>query len=211
MHVKDLIPSGDRTSKVRKIAGAAKQGTKLIDKLPGNGRNGDGGGGNLLAKLLPGKRGDEGAQEGVGEGRRMPIQQSVDVAVPVETAWKLWNRYDDYPRFMHRVQSAEKVDPKHVHFSGKIWGISREWDAEITEKRTYEVVAWTSEEGLENSGVVTFHKLGPRLTRIELSLDINPHGPIEKIARGMRFTKRATRADLHRFKAYAEMTGAQNA
>jgi hypothetical protein len=56
--------------------------------------------------------------------------------------------------------------------------------------------------------VVTFHKVGPRLTHIELNLDIAPHGPIEKIARGMRFTKRAVRADLHRFKAYAEMNEA---
>ncbi len=52
---------------------------------------------------------------------------------------------------------------------------------------------------------MTFHKLGPRLTHIELNLDIAPHGPIEKMGRGMRFTKRAVRADLHRFKAYAEM------
>jgi uncharacterized membrane protein len=208
MHVKDLIPGGEGTSKLRKVAGAAKQGANLLDKLPGSEGNGQKDGGGLLSKLVPGKGGDDGTQEGVGEGRRMPIQQSIDVAVPVETAWKLWNKYDDYPRFMHRVQSAEKVDPKHVHFSGKIWGFSRQWQAEITEKRTYEIVAWTSEDGLENAGVVTFHKLGPRLTRIELSLDVNPHGPIEKMARGMRFTKRATRADLHRFKAYAEMSEA---
>ena len=106
------------------------------------------------------------------------------------------------------VESAEKIDPKHVEFTGKIWGIRRNWEAKITEKRTNEVVAWTSEDGLENSGVVTFHRMGPRLTRIELNLDIAPHGPIEKIGRGMRFTKRAVRADLHRFKAYAEMNEA---
>jgi uncharacterized membrane protein len=209
MQLKDLIPSGGGTSKAKKVAGAAKQGAKLLDKLPGTDENGEKDGGGLLSKLMPGKGGDDGPQEGVGEGRRMPIQQSVDVAVPVETAWKLWNKYDDYPRFMHRVESAEKVDPKHVHFSGKIWGISRQWQTEITEKRTYEIVAWTSEDGLENAGVVTFHKLAPRLTRIELSLDVNPHGPIEKIGRGMRFTKRAARADLHRFKAYAEMSEAR--
>jgi uncharacterized membrane protein len=161
----------------------------------------------LLDKLKPSSNGsdDEESQEGVGDGRRMPIQQSVDVAVPIEAAWKLWNKYEDYPKFMHRLESAEKTDPKHVQFTGKIWGIRRNWEAKITEKRTQEAIAWTSEDGLENAGVVTFHKLSPRLTRIELSLDIAPHGPIEKIGRGMRFTKRAVRADLHRFKAYAEM------
>jgi uncharacterized membrane protein len=192
MKLMDAAPKVKPMKKMRKLVRTAKK-SGVLDKLPVPGSNGSG---------------DDEKQEGVGDGRRMPIQQSIDVAVPVETAWKLWNKYEDYPKFMHRVEAAEKVDPKHVHFTGKIWGIRREWDAEITEKRTYETLAWASEDGLENAGVVTFHKMGPRLTHIELNLDIAPHGPIEKIGRGMRFTKRAVRADLHRFKAYAEMNDA---
>jgi uncharacterized membrane protein len=190
MKLKDVAPEVKPLKRAKKLARTAKKSGLLekLEKLPLPGSNGDG---------------DE-KQEGVGDGRRMPIQQSVDVAVPVETAWKLWNKYEDYPKFMHR----EKIDPKHVHFTGKVWGIRREWDAEITEKRTHETVAWVSEDGLENAGVVSFHKLGPRLTHIELNLDIAPHGPIEKMGRGLRFTKRAVRADLHRFKAYAEMNDA---
>jgi uncharacterized membrane protein len=188
MKLSDVAPPRKAVKKVKKAVRGVKK-MELLDKLP-----------------LPGSDdGDEEQQEGVGDGRRMPIQQAVDVGVPIETAWKLWNKYEDYPKFMHRIEAAEKLDPKHVHFTGKIWGIRREWDAEITEKRTQETIAWVSEEGLENAGVVTFHKMGPRLTHIELNLDIAPHGPIEKIGRGMRFTKRAVRADLHRFKAYAEM------
>jgi uncharacterized membrane protein len=125
MKLKQLVPSGKQFQAVKKVASAAK-GTGVLDKLK------------------PSRNGDEEQQEGVGDGRRMPIQQSVDIAVPVEDVWKLWNK----------------------------------------------------------------HKLAPRLTRVELSLDVNPHGPIEKIGRGMRFTKRAVRADLHRFKAYAEMNDA---
>jgi uncharacterized membrane protein len=192
MKLKEMVAPAKRVQSAKKAFSAAKD-TGLIDKLKPS-SNGD--------------EGDDESQEGVGDGRRMPIQQSVDVAVPVETAWKLWNKYEDYPKFMHRLESAEKTDPKHVQFTGKIWGIRRNWEAKITEKRTHEAVAWTSEDGLENAGIVTFHKLSPRLTRIELSLDIAPHGPIEKIGRGMRFTKRAVRADLHRFKAYAEMNDA---
>ena len=189
MKLKDLAPSGKGVKTAKKVLNVAKDNSHLIEKLPFGGSNGD-----------------EETTEGTGDGRRMPIQQSVDVGVPVESAWKLWNRYEDYPKFMHRIESAEKVDPKHVRFTGKIWGVSRNWEAEITEKRTYEAIAWESEDGLENAGVVTFHKLGPRLTRIELNLDVNPHGFFEKAGRGMRFMKRAARADLHRFKAYAEMT-----
>jgi uncharacterized membrane protein len=192
MKLTDVAGQVKPIKKAKRLVSRAKK-ADVLDKLPLPGLNGDS---------------DDEQQEGVGDGRRMPIQQAVDVAVPVETAWKLWNKYEDYPKFMHRVESAEKLDPKHVHFTGKIWGIRREWEAEITEKRTHETIAWVSEDGLENAGVVSFHKLGPRLTHIELNLDIAPHGPIEKIGRGMRFTKRAVRADLHRFKAYAEMNEA---
>ena len=185
MKVADIKPA----KTMRKAVGIAKN-SGVMDKLPS----------------LPGN-GDDETQEGVGDGRRMPIQQSVDVAVPIETAWKLFTKFEDWPKFMHRVESATKTDTKHVEFTGKIWGIRRNWEAKITDRRANERLSWESEDGMENAGVVTFHRLGPRLTHIELNLDMAPHGPLEKIARGGRFAKRAVRADLHRFKAYAEMNG----
>ena len=60
-------------------------------------------------------------------------------------------------------------------------------------------------QGITHSGVVTFHELAPRLTRIEFTLDVDPGSLIEKAARGMRHVKRAVRADLHRYKAFIEM------
>jgi hypothetical protein len=53
--------------------------------------------------------------------------------------------------------------------------------------------------------VVTFHELGPRLTRIELDIDVDPGSLVEKAARGMRHVKRAVRADMARYKAFIEM------
>src|ERR687890_330976 len=100
MKLKQIVPSGKQVKKAGKMFGAAKDS-------------------GLLDKLKPSSNGDEEEQqEGVGDGRRMPIQQSVDVAAPIESVWKLWNKYEDYPKFMHRLQAAEKVDPKHVHFEG---------------------------------------------------------------------------------------------
>jgi hypothetical protein len=64
---------------------------------------------------------------------------------------------------------------------------------------------WRVSEGITHTGVVSFHELAPRLTRIEIDLDVDPGSLIEKAARGMRHIKRAVRADLHRFKAFIEM------
>jgi uncharacterized membrane protein len=171
---------------------------KLGSKLPS-------GIGGLFHKDGDDSEDSEEATEAHGSGRRMPIQQSVDVAVPIEEAYDQWTRFEEWPEFMHRVDSVQQVDDSTVHISTKVWGITKEFDAEIVEQRPDERIEWHSEDGLMNSGVVTFHSLAPRLTRIEVTMDVKPDSLVEKAGRGMRFTKRAVRGDLHRFKAYVEM------
>jgi uncharacterized membrane protein len=149
--------------------------------------------------------GDDGEITAHGSGRRMPIQQAVDVAVPVKVAYNLWTQFEDWPTFMHRVDSAEQVDDSTVAITTKVWGVTKRFEAEIVEQRPDERLEWDVDEGLSHSGVVTFHELAPRLTRIEVSLDVEPNSLLEKAGRGMRFAKRAVRGDLHRFKAYAEI------
>ena len=102
---------------------------------------------------------------------------------------------------MHRLQSVSQEDETHLKFKTKIWRISREFKAEIEEQRPDERIKWKVTEGITHTGVVTFHELAPRLTRVEINMDVEPGGLIEKSARGMRHVKRAVRADLHRFKA----------
>lgn len=145
------------------------------------------------------------AAPGHGSGRRMPIQQAVDVAVPLDVAYDAWSQFEDWPGFMHRLEGVQQVDDSTVQMNAKIWGIRRNFTADIVDQHPCERIEWDVAEGLAHSGVVTFHELAPRLTRIEISMDINPKGFVEKAARGMRFTKRAVRGDLHRFKAHVEL------
>ena len=135
----------------------------------------------------------------------MPIQQSVDVAVPIKTAYNQWTRFEDWPDFMHRLESTDQVDDATVAFQSKVWGIKKRFEAEIKEQRPDERIEWDVSQGLAHSGVVTFHRLSNRLTRIEVTLDIEPDSLLEKAGRGWRFAKRAVRGDLHRFKAYVEL------
>jgi uncharacterized membrane protein len=170
--------------------------------------------GAVVSKLKPGssdedsdsddKQGRAAPGQG-GSGRRMPIQQSVDVAVPIKVAYNRWTLFEDWPEFMHRFESVEQTDDATLSFAVKVWGITRQFEAEIVEQRPDQRIEWNATEGLAHTGVVTFHKLADRLTRIEVSMDVEPHGMLEKMGRGMRFTKRAVRADLHRFKALIEL------
>jgi uncharacterized membrane protein len=159
-----------------------------------------------LSKFTGGDDDSDGrAAPGHGRGRRMPIQQSVDVAVPVKIAYDQWTQFEDWPRFMHRIESVEQVDDAKVAFTAKIWGITRRFEAQIVEQRPDERIEWDVKEGVCHTGVATFHKLSNRLARVEVTIDVEPSGLLEKAGRGMRFTKRAVRADLHRFKAFVEM------
>ena len=148
---------------------------------------------------------EDGGGDATGSGRRMPIQQSIDVAAPLQTTYDLWTQFEDWPNYMHRVDSVQQKDDCTVTMSTKVWGITKQFDAEIVEQRPDERIEWDVTQGLAHTGVVTFHELAPRLTRLEVTLDVQPDSLLEKMGRGMRFTKRAVRGDLHRFKAHAEM------
>jgi uncharacterized membrane protein len=170
--------------------GIAKEAGKSL--IPGLGGGDSGSGGS-------------GGQPGVGKGRRMPVQQSVDVGAPIQNVYNQFTQFEEWPNFMHRVTSVSQEDETNVSFKSKIWGVSKEFKAEIDEQRPDERIKWHVTEGLSHQGVATFHELAPRLTRIEVSVDVEPGSLIEKFARGARHVKRAMRADLHRFKAYIMM------
>src|SRR3954470_19292954 len=184
--VKDAV--GKKIDEAGGAAGMAKAAGKGI--LPGGGGDGDG------SK-------EAGAQ--IGSTRRMPIQQAVDVAVPIKTAYNQWTQFEEWPNFMHRFERVTQEDDTHVSFKAKIWGISREFTAEIVEQRPDERIKWRVTEGVSHTGVVTFHRLSDRLTRVDVDVDIQPGSLIEKAGRGMRHAKRAIRGDLARFKAYIEL------
>src|SRR5512139_2897148 len=115
---------------VSSLGDQAKQAAKgaVVSKLsPGSSEDG---GEGLLSKLKPGSSDEgDGDEQGRaapgygGGGRRMPIQQSVDVAVPVEVAYNRWTMFEDWPDFMHRFESVEQVDDTTLSFSAKVWGI----------------------------------------------------------------------------------------
>lgn len=158
-------------------------------------------------KMLPGGGGDSKSKgtPGVGKGRRMPVQQAVDIGVPLSVAYNQWTQFEEWPQFMHRLDQATQEDDCTVSFKTKVWGMSKEFTGQIVEQRPDERIQWSVKEGVIHTGVVTFHELAPRLTRVQVTLDVEPGSLIEKAARGMRHVKRAVRADLARFKAYIEM------
>jgi uncharacterized membrane protein len=172
----------------------------------------DGGGiaGKVAGKLMGGGGDDDDSDglsdvRGWGKGRRLPIQASIDVAAPITKVFDAWKNYEELPEFMHRVESVDKQGDDKLVWHENIWGIRRDWTAQIVEEKRPQIIAWRSQSRGGNTGVVTFHRLAERLTRVEVNMDFQPGGMLEKMASGLRFHKRAAKTDLKRFKAYVEM------
>lgn len=138
------------------------------------------------------------------------IEESIDVHVPVNTAYNQWTQFEDFPKFMEGVEEIRQLDAKHTHWKTKIAGVEREFDAEITEQHPDERVAWRATDGATNAGVVTFHRLSEDTTRVMLQMDIEPEGIVEKAGDALGFAKRRIKGDLERYKELIESRGTES-
>jgi uncharacterized membrane protein len=135
------------------------------------------------------------------------IEESVEVNVPVRTAYDQWTQFEEFPRFMEGVESIRQIDDTHLHWVAEIAGQRREWDAEITEQHPDERIAWTSTSGQRNAGVVTFHRLADDRTKVMLQIDHDPDGLLDKAGDALGLVRRQAKGDLTRFKELIEARG----
>ncbi|ASO19857.1 carbon monoxide dehydrogenase subunit G [Actinoalloteichus hoggarensis] len=135
------------------------------------------------------------------------ITKSVDVHVPVSTAYDQWTQFESFPQFMSGVDRIEQLTPTKTHWKTSIAGVTREFDAEITEQHPDERVAWRSTNGPAQSGVVTLHRLDASTTRIHLQMDYEPSGLVEKAGSGLGLVERQIQGDLERFREFIEARG----
>ena len=136
------------------------------------------------------------------------VQESVDVNVPVHTAYNQWTQFESFPEFMEGVESITQTDDRHSHWITKVGGVRREFDTEITEQHPDERVAWRSTGGdTRQAGVVTFHRLSDDSTRVTIQIDWEPQGLTEKVGSAVNVDDRQVKADAKRFKDFIESRG----
>ncbi len=135
------------------------------------------------------------------------ILESIDVDVPVRTAYDQWTQFEEFPRFMSGVESVKQLDDTHLEWTASVAGVKKHWKAEITEQTPDQRIAWNATDGAENAGVVTFHRLDDRKARVTLQLDVEPEGPLESAGDALGFVKRQATGDLERFKTFIEERG----
>jgi uncharacterized membrane protein len=137
------------------------------------------------------------------------IEQSIEVAVPVSTAYNQWTQFESFPEFMEGVDRIEQVDDTRTRWVTSIGGVTREFDAEITEQNPDERVAWRSLDEPRQAGVVTFHRLSPDTTKVMLQMDFEPEGVVEKVGDRLGVVTHRVKGDLERFKSFIEARGSE--
>jgi uncharacterized membrane protein len=135
------------------------------------------------------------------------VLESIDVEVPCSTAYNQWTQFEEFPSFMEGVESVEQLDDRNLHWRAEIGGKTVEWDAEITEQRPDERIAWRSRNGAQNAGVVTFHRLSDTSCRVTLQLDYKPEGFVENVGAFFGVVTQRAKGDLERFKEFIEARG----
>jgi uncharacterized membrane protein len=135
------------------------------------------------------------------------IEQSVEVRVPVRTAYNQWTQFEDFPHFMEGVKEIRQLDDTSLHWTVEIAGQVREFDAKITEQNPDERIAWTTIDGPHQAGVVTFHRIGDDHTKVMLQMEYEPEGLVEKAGDALGVVKARVKGDLERFKSFIEGRG----
>ncbi|HEX6497627.1 MAG TPA: SRPBCC family protein [Micromonosporaceae bacterium] len=136
------------------------------------------------------------------------VMETVDVAVPVHTAYNQWTQFEEFPRFMEGVEEVRQVDDTMTHWTVQMGGVKREFDARITEQIPDERVAWTSVNGdVKQAGVVTFHRLDANHTRVTAQMQVEPDDMMQKAADKAGLIDRRVKGDMERFKTFIESRG----
>jgi len=145
---------------------------------------------------------------GVGDGTSpRTIEASIEVDVPVSSAYNQWTQFEEFPKFMQGVEEVHQLDDTRLHWVASVGGRRAEWDAKILEQHPDRQVSWISEDGKKTRGTVTFQPLGADRTLVHLSLGYQAEGFVEAVGSAAGFDRRRIVGDLARFKELIEDRG----
>lgn len=137
------------------------------------------------------------------------VEKTIDINVPLSTAYNQYTQFESFPQFMEGVESVQQLEDQRLHWVAEIAGHKREWDAEITEQTPDQVIAWRSVSGKMNNGRVTFMAVDPTSCRVTVLVEYDPQGLVETIGDKLGFVDGRVEGDLERFKEFVEKRGAE--
>jgi uncharacterized membrane protein len=138
------------------------------------------------------------------------IEATIEVAVPVSTAYNQWTQFEDFPLFMEGVDHVQQIGDTRLNWVATVAGKKAEWNAKILEQHPDKQISWISEDGKKTRGTVTFEPLGDSRTLVRLSMGYQAEGLTEAVGSAAGLDARRIRGDLERFKELIESRGTES-
>ena len=132
------------------------------------------------------------------------IEKSIEVDVPVSTAYNQWTQFEEFPQFMEGVTSVRQHDDTHLQWTAEIGGEEHTWQAEISQQEPDTLVSWRAVDGKYNSGKVTFEPIEPGKTRVNVEMTYDTEGMKEALGSAIGLDSMWVSGDLDRFKEFIE-------
>lgn len=186
-----------------KLPGLAQNlGKKMLGGTGGIVKKVAGAGVDKVKEAVTGGGGGDGGKQG-DKGKVTNIVEDIDVGVPISVAYNQWTQFTDFPDFMKKVETVEQESDTELKWRAQILWSHREWTSTIVEQVPEERIVWRSEgpKGYVD-GAVTFHELGPRLTKILVVLEYYPQGFFEYVGNLWRAQGRRVRLELKHFRRH---------
>lgn len=135
------------------------------------------------------------------------VMETIEVDVPIRDVYNQWTQFEQFPEFMSGIERVDQLDDTHLHWVASIAGVTREWDATITEQVPDKRIAWANTDGATNAGAVSFDSTGPATTKVTLELDFEPEGIVENVGDKLGIVGGQARADLESFREFITNRG----
>lgn len=130
------------------------------------------------------------------------VMETIEIDAPIRVVYNQWTQFEEFPEFMSGIERVDQLDDTHLHWVASIAGVTREWNATITEQVPDTRIAWANIDGATNTGAVSFDAIGPATTKVTLEIDYEPEGLVENVGDTLGLVGSQARADLESFREF---------
>ncbi|HLY66868.1 MAG TPA: SRPBCC family protein [Chloroflexota bacterium] len=114
------------------------------------------------------------AMERAAPEAALAVEERVKVPAPVAEVYQRWTDFSRYPEFVEHIQEVRPVGGGRYHWSGRLLGITQEWETEVVDQQENQRLAWRSLDGTRQYGAVTFEPLPNNQTQVNLRMEYTP-------------------------------------
>ncbi|WP_020138321.1 SRPBCC family protein [Streptomyces sp. 351MFTsu5.1] len=142
---------------------------------------------------------------------RQHVEETVEVAVPVRTAYNQWTQFKTFPRFSTVVHDVEQVRPTVTAWTLGYGPLRRRFPVEIVEQDPDTCLIWRGlDQHPSHQGEVRFRPTGSGGTAVTVRMLLEPRGVAKLLlgsSKGAQVVARSVRRELLSFKDYIEGVG----